>query len=98
MQPASQPASSNKKRALDPRTKRRRVRILSKEGLVIYFRHRLRAHVICNFRFKTTMQFRVLYPGFYYGFSREKNSCYKEDFIIFDDLQVQNLPLQISLS
>lgn len=80
---ASQPASSNKKRALDPRKKRRRVRILSEEGLVLYFRHRLRAYVICNFRFKTTMQFRVLYPVFFYGFSRKKNRVTKKTSSLF---------------
>ena len=61
------PASLDEKRALDPRTernetKRRRVRGLSEEGLVLCFRHRLCAHVICN------NQFRVLYPVFLTGF------------------------------
>ena len=96
------PASSDEKRALDPRMKRVRVRVrvLSEEGLVLCFHLRLSAHVICNFRLKTTMQFRVLYPVFFLRvFTEKNNSCYKEDvFIIFDDLQVQNSPLQISFS
>lgn len=78
-----QPASSDEKRALDPRTKRRRVRVLSEEGLVLCFRLRLSAHVICNFRLKTTMQFRVLYPVFFLRVFTEKIRVTKKTSSLF---------------
>ena len=53
---------------------RRRVRVLSARGLVLCFRPRIRAHVICYFRLKTTSF--AFFTLFFHVFAQEKKSCY----------------------